>query len=137
MQSLLACLPLLESLLTWYVWFFIPMKDSSMLCRAFGLFVVQLLISKGASVLELLETEAFFWVNIINSDFVHRSIGERKMLAKSQAQFPFLSMQGGSALIPYMPELMDPIVDALLDGAAPSKREVAVATLGQIVESTG
>jgi FKBP12-rapamycin complex-associated protein len=46
-------------------------------------------------------------------------------------------MQGGSALIPYMPELMPPIVDALLDGAAPSKREVAVATLGQIVESTG
>jgi hypothetical protein len=60
MQSLLACLPLLESLLTWYVWFFIPMKGSSMLCRAFGLFVIQLLISKGASVLELLETEAFF-----------------------------------------------------------------------------
>jgi FKBP12-rapamycin complex-associated protein len=46
-------------------------------------------------------------------------------------------MQGGSALIPYMRELMLPIVDALLDGAAPSKREVAVATLGQIVESTG
>jgi len=90
MRSLLACLPLLESLLMWYVWFFIPMKGSSMLCRAFGLFVIQLLISKGASVLELLETEAFFWVNIINSDFVHHSMGERKMLAKSQAQFPFL-----------------------------------------------
>jgi hypothetical protein len=54
-----------------------------MLCRAFGLCVVQLLISKGASVLELLESEAFFWVNVINSDFVHRSMGEWKMLAKS------------------------------------------------------
>jgi hypothetical protein len=90
MRSLLACLPLLESLLTWYVWFFIPMKDSSMLCRAFGLCVVQLIISKGASVLERLENEALFWVNIINSDFVHCSMGEQKMLAKSQAQFPIL-----------------------------------------------
>ncbi len=90
MRSLLACLPLLESLLTWYVWFFIPMKDSSMLCRAFELCVVQLLISKGASVLELLENEAFFWVNVINSDFVHHSMGEWKMLANSQTQFPFL-----------------------------------------------
>jgi len=28
-------------------------------------------------------------------------------------------------------------VDALLDGGAVSKREVAVATLGQIIQSTG
>lgn len=29
------------------------------------------------------------------------------------------------------------IVDALLDGAAAAKREVAVSTLGQVVQSTG
>lgn len=37
----------------------------------------------------------------------------------------------------YIPELMPLIVDALLDGAAVSKREVAVVTLGQVVQSTG
>lgn len=37
----------------------------------------------------------------------------------------------------YIPELMPLIVDALLDGAAVTKREVAVATLGQVVQSTG
>lgn len=37
----------------------------------------------------------------------------------------------------YLPELMPLIVDALLDGAVASKREVAVATLGQVVQSTG
>lgn len=37
----------------------------------------------------------------------------------------------------YLPELMSLIVDALLDGAVASKREVAVATLGQVVQSTG
>lgn len=37
----------------------------------------------------------------------------------------------------YIPELMPLIVDALLDGAAATKREVAVATLGQVVQSTG
>lgn len=37
----------------------------------------------------------------------------------------------------YLPELMPLIVDALLDGAAANKREVAVATLGQVVQSTG
>ena len=36
----------------------------------------------------------------------------------------------------YIPELMPRIVEALLDGAAASKREVAVATLGQVVQST-
>lgn len=38
---------------------------------------------------------------------------------------------------PYLGELMPLIVEALLDGASASKREVAVATLGQVVESTG
>lgn len=36
-----------------------------------------------------------------------------------------------------MPELMPLIVEALLDGAAVTKREVAVTTLGQVVQSTG
>ena len=37
----------------------------------------------------------------------------------------------------YTPKLMPLIVDALLDGAALTKREVAVASLGQVVQSTG
>ena len=37
----------------------------------------------------------------------------------------------------YLPELMPLVVDALLDGGAVSKREVAVATLGQVIQSTG
>lgn len=37
----------------------------------------------------------------------------------------------------YIPELMPRIVEALLDGAAATKREVAVSTLGQVVQSTG
>lgn len=37
----------------------------------------------------------------------------------------------------YIPELMPLIVEALLDGAAAMKREVAVTTLGQVVQSTG
>lgn len=37
----------------------------------------------------------------------------------------------------YLPELMPLIVEALLDGASANKREVAVATLGQVVQSTG
>lgn len=37
----------------------------------------------------------------------------------------------------YLPELMPLIVEALLDGAAVIKREVAVSTLGQVVQSTG
>ena len=49
----------------------------------------------------------------------------------------WLTDQGGCTLRPYMSELMHPIVDALMDGASISKREVAVATLGQVVESTG
>lgn len=37
----------------------------------------------------------------------------------------------------YISELMPLIVEALLDGAAVTKREVAVATLGHVVQSTG
>lgn len=37
----------------------------------------------------------------------------------------------------YVSELMPLIVDALSDGAAVAKREVAVTTLGQVVQSTG
>ena len=37
----------------------------------------------------------------------------------------------------YVPEHMPLIVEALLDGAAITKREVAVVTLGQVVQSTG
>jgi hypothetical protein len=49
----------------------------------------------------------------------------------------WLTDQGGYTLRPYMSRLMGPIVDALMDGASISKREVAVATLGKVVESTG
>ncbi|CAL0314575.1 unnamed protein product [Lupinus luteus] len=48
-----------------------------------------------------------------------------------------LARVGGFAMRQYIPELMPLIVEALLDGASVSKREVAVATLGQVVQSTG
>ncbi|XP_052193242.1 serine/threonine-protein kinase TOR isoform X2 [Diospyros lotus] len=48
-----------------------------------------------------------------------------------------LAKVGGFAMRQYIPELMPLIVEALLDGAAAMKREVAVATLGQVVQSTG
>ncbi|XP_050232506.1 serine/threonine-protein kinase TOR isoform X2 [Mercurialis annua] len=48
-----------------------------------------------------------------------------------------LARVGGSAMRQYIGELMPLIVEALLDGAAATKREVAVATLGQVVQSTG
>ncbi|KAF6172500.1 hypothetical protein GIB67_007013 [Kingdonia uniflora] len=48
-----------------------------------------------------------------------------------------LAKGGGCAMRKYLPELMPLIVDALLDGASVTKREVAVATLGQVVQSTG
>ncbi|ERM95810.1 serine/threonine-protein kinase TOR isoform X2 [Amborella trichopoda] len=44
---------------------------------------------------------------------------------------------GGFAMRPYLSELMPLMVEALLDGAAVFKREAAVATLGQVVQSTG
>ncbi|XP_068316986.1 serine/threonine-protein kinase TOR-like [Pyrus communis] len=48
-----------------------------------------------------------------------------------------LARVGGYAMRIYIPELMPLIVEALLDGTAVTKREVAVATLGQVVQSTG
>jgi|APAra0007618328_1042625.scaffolds.fasta_scaffold05584_4 hypothetical protein len=48
-----------------------------------------------------------------------------------------LLAQGGLAMRQYIPELMPLIVEALMDGAAVAKREVAVSTLGQVVQSTG
>ncbi|XP_010557538.1 PREDICTED: serine/threonine-protein kinase TOR isoform X2 [Tarenaya hassleriana] len=48
-----------------------------------------------------------------------------------------LARVGGLAMRQYIPELMPLIVDALMDGAAAAKREVAVSTLGQVVQSTG
>ncbi|KAL3843837.1 hypothetical protein ACJIZ3_001240 [Penstemon smallii] len=48
-----------------------------------------------------------------------------------------LARVGGFAMRKYIPELMPLIVEALLDGAAAMKREVAVTTLGQVVQSTG
>ncbi|KAL8151366.1 LOW QUALITY PROTEIN: hypothetical protein V2J09_021174 [Rumex salicifolius] len=48
-----------------------------------------------------------------------------------------LARVGGFAMREYIPELMPLIVDALLDGVALTKREVAVITLGQVVQSTG
>lgn len=44
---------------------------------------------------------------------------------------------GGFAMRRYLPELMELIVEALMDAAAVTKREVAVVTLGQVVQSTG
>lgn len=46
-------------------------------------------------------------------------------------------LQGGFAMRGYLNELMPLIVEALMDGAAVFKREVAVSTLGQVVQSTG
>ncbi|EXB61547.1 Serine/threonine-protein kinase TOR [Morus notabilis] len=48
-----------------------------------------------------------------------------------------LARVGGFEMRQYMPKLMPLIVEALSDGAAVAKREVAVTTLGQIVQSTG
>ncbi|PIN07839.1 DNA-dependent protein kinase [Handroanthus impetiginosus] len=48
-----------------------------------------------------------------------------------------LARVGGFAMRQYIPELMPLIVEALLDGAAAMKREVAVTTLGHVVQSTG
>ncbi|KAJ4809422.1 Serine/threonine-protein kinase [Rhynchospora pubera] len=48
-----------------------------------------------------------------------------------------LAKVGGFVMGKYLPELMPLIVEALLDGAAVYKREVAVSTLGQVVQSTG
>ncbi|VVB07643.1 unnamed protein product [Arabis nemorensis] len=45
--------------------------------------------------------------------------------------------KGGLVTRQYIPELMPLIVEALMDGAAVAKREVAVSTLGQVVQSTG
>ncbi|KAJ8764782.1 hypothetical protein K2173_009184 [Erythroxylum novogranatense] len=48
-----------------------------------------------------------------------------------------LARVGGFAMRQYLSELMPLILEALLDGAAATKREVAVSTLGQVVQSTG
>jgi FKBP12-rapamycin complex-associated protein len=49
-------------------------------------------------------------------------------------------VQGGGTMRPYVGELMPLVVDALHDGGNGSdskRRQVAVSTLGQLVESTG
>ncbi|ONK75400.1 uncharacterized protein A4U43_C03F16460 [Asparagus officinalis] len=48
-----------------------------------------------------------------------------------------LAKVGGFEMRKNIPELMPLIVEALLDAAAVMKREIAVATLGQVVQSTG
>ncbi|KAM7263834.1 hypothetical protein ACFE04_001517 [Oxalis oulophora] len=48
-----------------------------------------------------------------------------------------LARVGGFAMRQYIPELVPLIVEALLDGASAAKREVAVSTLGQVVQNTG
>ncbi|CAI9281421.1 unnamed protein product [Lactuca saligna] len=45
--------------------------------------------------------------------------------------------RGGFSTREYIPELMPRIVEALLDRAVATKHEVAVAILGQVVQSTG
>ncbi|XP_071691398.1 serine/threonine-protein kinase TOR-like isoform X2 [Rutidosis leptorrhynchoides] len=63
---------------------------------------------------------------------------ERLILPYKLLHFVYLCLyvQGGFAMREYIPELMPRIVEALLDGAAATKCEVAVATLGQVVQST-
>ncbi|KAK9097076.1 hypothetical protein Sjap_022573 [Stephania japonica] len=63
-------------------------------------------------------------------------LAKAKTLASSGFGFQ-MPVQGGFALRQYLSELMPLIVDALLDGASVAKREVAVATLGQVAQSTG
>lgn len=48
-----------------------------------------------------------------------------------------LARVGGCAMRQYLGKLMPLIRDVLLDGAANIKREVAVSTLGQLIQSTG
>ncbi|KAJ0011376.1 hypothetical protein Pint_33615 [Pistacia integerrima] len=48
-----------------------------------------------------------------------------------------LARVGGFGMRQYVSEVMPLIVEALLDGAAVAKREVAVTTLGQVIQSTG
>ncbi|PKA52204.1 Serine/threonine-protein kinase TOR [Apostasia shenzhenica] len=48
-----------------------------------------------------------------------------------------LAKVGGNAMRKYVRELIPLIVEALMDGASFNKREVALATLGQVVQSTG
>ncbi|PKA52215.1 Serine/threonine-protein kinase TOR [Apostasia shenzhenica] len=48
-----------------------------------------------------------------------------------------LAKVGGIEMRKYLRELMPLIVEALMDGASFNKREVALATLGQVVQSTG
>ncbi|KAL3814338.1 hypothetical protein ACJIZ3_015606 [Penstemon smallii] len=48
-----------------------------------------------------------------------------------------LARVGGFAMRQYIPELMPLIVEALLDGSAAIRREVAVTTLGRVVQGTG
>ncbi|KAJ0103480.1 hypothetical protein Patl1_04055 [Pistacia atlantica] len=48
-----------------------------------------------------------------------------------------LARVGGFGMRQYVSEVMPLVVEALLDGAAVAKREVAVTTLGQVVQSTG
>ncbi|KAL7590379.1 hypothetical protein Lser_V15G37082 [Lactuca serriola] len=48
-----------------------------------------------------------------------------------------LARVGGFAMREYIPKLIPRIVEALLDEAATTKREVVVATPGQLVQSTG
>ncbi|KAK8706592.1 hypothetical protein V6N13_050150 [Hibiscus sabdariffa] len=59
------------------------------------------------------------------------------LLADENPSLVAVWLVGGFAMREYISELMPLIVEALLDGAAVTKREVAVATLGQVVQSTG
>ncbi|CAM6130085.1 unnamed protein product [Calypogeia fissa] len=63
--------------------------------------------------------------------------GNSGVVAGVLATIGELSRVGGIAMRPYLGELMPLIVDALQDSASESKREIAVVTLGHVVESTG
>lgn len=75
----------------------------------------------------------------VNACFILRDLDNNLVECNSHVieTLLFFPIQGGFAMRLYIPKLMQLIVEALLDGAAATKREVAVATLGQVVQSTG
>eukprot|EP00850_Spirogloea_muscicola_P011604 SM000072S21238 [mRNA] locus=s72:583526:601430:+ [translate_table: standard] len=63
--------------------------------------------------------------------------GTSSVVASILATIGDLARVGGRAMRPYLGQLMPLIVEALQDGGAIGKREIAVTTLGLVVESTG
>ncbi|KAK3265871.1 hypothetical protein CYMTET_25479 [Cymbomonas tetramitiformis] len=67
-----------------------------------------------------------------------RAAAERRFLQVSVlATIGALAQVSGATMRPYVRELLPLLLDALRDGGAAGKRQVAVSTLGQLVQSTG